>query len=207
MTVNRGGSLPKSRIYPDDLKEFPIKNISLAKQKPFIERVNSLIEYNWNLTDFSNLGDKIKFGYDDNEPVIEVKFLRVFNSLDIACWNFLNAEPQRFEVIGDRAQGINKIKLQNNLIFNGKEAFIQSDSLMVLEFLKNYLPQYEKRGLTWTNLLSEGKIPKTDTDIQRIFTEQENLKNEIQQKIENICQTYKKLDEMVIKLYENISNS
>ena len=78
---------------------------------------------------------------------------------------------------------------------------------MVLEFLKNYLPQYEKLGLTWTNLLSEGKIPKTDTDIQLIFTKQENLKSEIQQKIENIRQSYKELDEMVIKLYENTSNS
>jgi hypothetical protein len=113
----------------------------------------------------------------------------------------------RFEVIGDRAQRINKIKLQNNLIFNGKEEFIQSDSPIVLEFLKNYLPQYEKRGLTWTNLLTEGKIPKTDTDIQLIFTEQENLKNEIQQKIENIRQTYRELDKMVTKLYENTSNS
>jgi len=66
-----------------------------------------------------------------------------------------------------------------------------------------YLPQYEKRGLTWTNLLSDGKIPKTDADIQRIFTEQENLKSEIQQKIESIRQTYKELDKMVTKLYEN----
>lgn len=133
--------------------------------------------------------------------------MRIFEQINLPCWNFLNAEPQRFEVIGDRAQGINKIKLQNNLIFNGKEEFIQSDSLMVLEFLKNYLPQYEKRGLTWTNLLSEGKIPKTDADIQRIFTEQENLKNEIQHKIENIRQNYRELDEMVTKLYENKSNS
>ena len=207
MTVGNENKMPKSRIYPDDLKEFPIKNITPKKQQPFIECINALIQWNWELSDLNNSGHTIKFSVNDTEATIKIDFLQIFNQLNLSCWNFLNAEPQRFEVIGDRAQGINKIKLQNNLIFNGKEAFIQSDSLMVLEFLKNYLPQYEKRGLTWTNLLSEGKIPKTDTDIQRIFTEQENLKNEIQQKIENICQTYKKLDEMVIKLYENISNS
>jgi len=201
MTVNRGGSLPKSRIYPDDLKEFPIKNISLAKQKPFIERVNSLIEYNWNLTDFSNLGDKIKFGYDDNEPVIEVKFLRVFNSLDIACWNFLNAEPQRFEVIGDRDRPISKIKVKNDTILNGREELLRSDSSLVLSYLEHYLSQYEKRGLTWINLLTEGKIPKTDADIERIFAEQDRLAREIRQKIDDIRSMYQKLDEMVNRLY------
>lgn len=207
MTVGNENKMPKSRIYPDDLKEFPIKNITPKKQLPFIERVNALIQWNWELSDLNNSGHTIKFSVNDTEPTIKIDFLQMFNQLNLPCWNFLNAEPQRFEVIGDRAQGINRIKLQNNLIFNGKEEFIQSDSLMVLEFLKNYLPQYEKRGLTWTNLLSEGKIPKTDADIQRIFTEQENLKNEIQHKIESIRQTYKELDEMVTKLYENRSNS
>jgi hypothetical protein len=70
MTVNRGGSLPKSRIYPDDLKEFPIKNISLAKQKPFIERVNSLIEYNWELNQLNTLKHKIKFNYSETNSFI-----------------------------------------------------------------------------------------------------------------------------------------
>jgi hypothetical protein len=201
MTVSRSGSLPKSRIYPDDIKEFPIKNISLAEQQPFIERVNSLIEYNWNLTEFSTLGDKIKFDYDDNEPLVEVRFLRVFNSLNIACWNFLNAEPQRFEVIGDRDRPISKIKVKNDTILNGGDKLLRSDSPLVLDYLEQYLSQYEKRGLTWINLLTEGKIPKTDADIERIFAEQDRLALEIRQKIADIRCIYKELDEMVNRLY------
>jgi hypothetical protein len=197
----------RSDVMPDDLRKIPIKNISLKRQQPFIKRVDNLIAWNWEIYELVQSGHKIDFDYQNKEPKIEINFLRIFEQINPPCWDFLDAEPQRFEVIGDRAQGINKIKLQNNLIFNGKEEFIQSDSLMVLEFLKNYLPQYEKRGLTWTNLLSEGKIPKTDADIQRIFTEQENLKNDIQHKIDNIRQTYRELDEMVTKLYENTSNS
>jgi hypothetical protein len=201
MTVSRSGSLPKSRIYPDDIKEFPIKNISLAEQQPFIERVNSLIEYNWNLTEFSTLGDKIKFDYDDNEPLVQVRFLRVFNSLNIACWNFLNAEPQRFEVIGDRDRPISKIKVKNDTILNGGDKLLRSDSPLVLDYLEQYLSQYEKRGLTWINLLTEGKIPKTDADIERIFAEQDRLALEIRQKIADIRCIYKELDEMVNRLY------
>ena len=197
----------RNEVFSDDLRKIPIKIISLKRQQLFIKRVDNLITWNWEIYELVQSGHKIEFDYQQKEPKIEINFLRIFEQINPSCWDFLDAEPQRFEVIGDRAQGINKIKLQNNLIFNGKEEFIQSDSLMVLEFLKNYLLQYEKRGLTWTNLLSEGKIPKTDADIQRIFTEQENLKNEIQHKIENIRQTYRELDEMVTKLYENTSNS
>jgi len=201
MTVSRDGSLPKSRIYPDDIKEFPIKNISLAEQQPFIERVNSLIEYNWELTELSNLGDQIRFDYDGNELFVEVSFLRVFNLSDMACWNFLNAEPQRFEVTGDRNQPITKIKVKNDTILNGRDELLRSDSSLVLDFLQHYLSQYEKRGLTWTDLLAEGKIPKTDEDIRQIFAERDRLDIEIRQKIGDIRRTYKELDEMVNRLY------
>ncbi|MDJ0662686.1 MAG: N-6 DNA methylase [Crocosphaera sp.] len=49
MSVNSETQKAKSRIYPDDLKEFPIKNIALDDQKPFIERVDNLITWNWEL--------------------------------------------------------------------------------------------------------------------------------------------------------------
>ena len=201
MAVSKDGSLPKSRIYPDDLKEFPIKIISLAEQQPFIERVNCLIEYNWNLTAFSNLGDKIKFDYDAQDPVVQVEFLRVFDSLDLACWNFLNAEPQRFEVTGDRNQPIRKIKVRNDTLLNGRDELLRSDSPLVLDFLQQYLAQYEKQGLTWTDLLTEGKIPKIDEDLQRIFAEIDRLESDIRQQINHLRSLYKELDEMVNHLY------
>ena len=202
MSIAKDGGLPKSRIYPDDIKEFPIKIIDLEQQKPFIERVNYLIESNWELANLNNLGDTIKFSCNNSEAVVQVEFLRVFNSINLSCWNFLNAEPQRFEVIGDRNQPITKIKIKNDKLLNGRDRLLSSDSPMVLEFLQHYLPQYEKRGLTWSDLLTEGKIPKKDEDIQQVFEERDRLATEIRQKIENIRQTYKELDAMVAKLYE-----
>jgi len=201
MSVARDGSLPKSRIYPDDIKEFPIKIIDLECQQPFVERVNHLIEWNWELTELNYLGDVVKFKHDDGEPVIHVEFLRVFKALNLSCWSFLNAEPQRFEVIGDRQQPITKIKIKNNKLLNGRDELLHSDSALVLAFLQHYLLQYEKRGLTWTDLLEEGRIPKTDEDIQRIFAERDRLAAEIRQKIEAIRRVYKELDEMVNQLY------
>lgn len=201
MSVNKGNRQAKSRIYPDDLKEFPIKTISLEQQKPFIDRVNYLIESNWDLSEVSRLGDVIKFGYDDKEPTVKVDFLRVFNSLNIPCWNFLNAEPQRFEITGDRAQIITKIKVKNDKLFNGRNELLSSESPLVLKFLEHYLSQYEKRGLRWTDLLTEGKIPKTDEQIENIFTERDRIATEIRDKITEIRRTYQELDDLVNDLY------
>ncbi|MDB9303119.1 N-6 DNA methylase [Nodularia spumigena CS-591/12] len=203
MSVNSQTQIAKSRIYPDDLKEFPIKNLSLAKQKPFIERVNNLVAWNWDLYTLMQLGHRInKFDYSDDEPTIEVNVLVIFQNLDLPCWNFLNAEPQRFEVIGERDQPITRIKLKDDKILNGSKDLLTSDSQLVLKFLENYLKQYEKQGLTWTDLLSVGKIPKTDESINTIFEECTRLKTEIIQKISNIRKTYRELDEMVNKLYK-----
>ncbi|OBQ37963.1 MAG: hypothetical protein AN485_08530, partial [Anabaena sp. MDT14b] len=167
MSVNSETQIAKSRIYPDDLKEFPIKNISLEEQQPFIDYVNHLIESNWNLYTLTQLGHKIKFDYSDSDPTIEVNFRQVFENLNLPCWNFLNAEPHRFEIIGERNQTITKIKIKDDKLLNVRQELIFSESTIVLEFLKIYLQQYEKRGLTWTDLIQEGKIPKTDEYIQQ----------------------------------------
>jgi hypothetical protein len=201
MTVNSETQIAKSRIYPDDLKEFPIKNISLAAQQPFIDDVNNLITWNWQLYELTQLGHKIKFDYSDKEATIEVNFLQVFANLNLPCWNFLNAEPHRFEIIGSRDQPITKIKIKDDKIFNGRQELIFSESTIVLQFLQIYLQQYEKRGLTWTNLIQEGKIPKTDVDIHKIFAECTRLKTEICDTITNIRSIYKELDKMVNDLY------
>ena len=66
---------------------------------------------------------------------------------------------------------------------------------------KQYLPQFESRGRTWQSLLTDGKIPKTDADIQKVFGECDRMTAEIKQKIEDIRNTYQELDEMVNKLY------
>ena len=201
MTVNSETQIAKSRIYPDDLKEFPIKNISLAAQQPFINGVNNLITSNWQLYELTQLGHKIKFDYSDNKPIVEVNFLQVFENLNLPCWNFLNPEPHRFEIIGSRDQPITKIKIKDDKIFNGRQELIFSESTIVLQFLQIYLQQYEKRGLTWTNLIQEGKIPKTDVDIQKIFAECSRLKTEICDTITNIRSIYRELDKMVNDLY------
>jgi hypothetical protein len=203
MSVNSETQIAKSRIYPDDLKEFPIKNISLEEQQPFIDYVNHLIESNWNLYTLTQLGHKIKFDYSDSDPTIEVNFRQVFESLNLPCWNFLNAEPHRFEIIGKRNQTITKIKIKDDKLLNVRQELIFSESTMVLEFLKIYLQQYEKRGLTWTDLIQEGKIPKTDEYIQQIFDECTRLQTAITDTISDIRSTYKQLDEMVSQLYEH----
>ncbi|KZL50316.1 hypothetical protein A2T98_08080 [Nodularia spumigena CENA596] len=193
----------RSDVMPDDLRKIPIKNISLKKQQPFIERVNNLVAWNWDLYTLIQLGHKInKFDYSDNEPTIEVNVLVIFQNLNLPCWNFLNAEPQRFEVIGERDQPITRIKLKDDKILNGSKDLLTSDSQLVLKFLENYLKKYEKQGLTWTDLLSVGKIPKIDESINTIFEECTRLKTEIIQKISNIRKTYRELDEMVNKLYK-----
>ncbi|MBE9250362.1 hypothetical protein IQ226_14635 [Dolichospermum sp. LEGE 00240] len=203
MSVNSKTQIAKSRIYPDDLKEFPVKNISLEEQQPFIDYVNHLIESNLNLYTLTQLGHKIKFDYSDSDPTIEVNFRQVFESLNLPCWNFLNAEPHRFEIIGERNQSITKIKVKDDKLLNGRQECLSSESTMVLEFLKIYLQQYEKRGLTWTDLIQEGKIPKTDEYIQQIFDECTRLQTAITDTISDIRSTYKQLDEMVSQLYEH----
>lgn len=207
MTVNPETALAKSRIYPDDLKEFPIKSISLEEQQPFIDRVDRLIEWNWEISRMNQLEHKIKFDYQRTKPTIEISFLHTFNQLNPVCWSFLDAEPYRFEVIGDRTRPVTKIKRKEDTLWSGREALLHSDSPLVLEFLQNYLIQYEKRGLSWTDLLTEGKIPKTDAAIAEIFAERDRVATAIQQRIKNIQQTYQELDEMVIDLYQSISKS
>ncbi len=197
------GSGTREDIFSDDLRKVPIKELPLKNQQPYIEKVDYLIQRNQELYNYRFLGDTIKFDYSNAEPTIEVDFLRVFNLLNPSCWNFLNAEPQKFEIIGDRNQPITKIKVKNDKILNGRDELLCPDNPVVLEFLKHYLPQYEKRGLTWTNLLTEGKIPQKDEDIQRIFEAREQLAAEIRQKIEDIRLTYRELDEMVTNLYNS----
>ena len=202
------GKLPKSRIYPDDLKEFPIKNISLKKQQPFIEKVDLLITGNWEIYHWMQQGHKIKFNYHDDSCQIEINFLEVLGRINPPCWNFFNAVPQRFEVIGDRTLTLSKIKIKENKLLIGRnETLLQSDSPLVLRYLENYLPQFENRGLAWQNLLNLGQIPKTDSDIASLFAECDRLKQEIQQKIATLRQTYQALDEMVNRLYQNRSVS
>lgn len=196
------GKPAKSRIYPDDLKEFPIKNITLRRQQEFIDRVDNLIAWNWEIYNFRQLGHEINFKYDRSEPKIEVDFLKVLAQINPTSWNFFNAEPQRFEVIGDRDEQISKVKIKGDKLMIGRNSeLLQSDSPLVLEYLKRYLPQFENRGRTWQNLLTNGKVPKTDADIERIFAECDRLTTKIRQKIEDIRNTYEELDEMVNKLY------
>ncbi len=95
-------------IFSDDLRKIPIKELSLRKQQAFIERVDNLITWNWEIYNWRNLGYRIDFKYDRNEPKIEVDFLRLLAQINPSSWNFLNAEPQRFEVIGDRNEQITK---------------------------------------------------------------------------------------------------
>ncbi|MFM7384102.1 MAG: hypothetical protein ACKO1W_13785, partial [Microcystaceae cyanobacterium] len=202
------GKLAKSRIYPDDLKEFPIKNISLKKQQPFIEKVDLLIVENWEIYHWMQQGHKIKFNYHDDSCQIEINFLEVLGQINPPCWNFFNAAPQRFEVIGDRTLTLSKIKIKENKLLIGRnETLLQSDSPLVLRYLENYLSQFENRGLAWQNLLNLGQIPKTDSDIASLFAECDRLKQEIQQKIATLRQTYQELDEMVNRLYQNRSVS
>jgi type I restriction enzyme M protein len=192
----------RSDIMPDDLRKIPIKDISLRRQQAFIDRVDNLISWNWEIYNWRNLGYRIDFKYDRNDPKIEVDFLRVLAQINPSSWNFLNAEPQRFEVIGDRNEQITKVKIKDNKLIIGRTSeLLQSDSPLVLEYLKQYLPQFESRGQTWQSLLTDGKIPKTDADIARVFAECDRLTAEIRQKIENIRNTYEELDEMVNKLY------
>jgi hypothetical protein len=193
----------RSDIMPDDLRKIPIKNITLRKQQPFIERVDNLIAWNWEIYNWRNLGYRIDFKYDSNEPRININFLLVLAQINPVSWNFFNAEPQRFEVIGDRNEQISKVKIKDGKLIIGRNSeLLQSNSPLVLEYLRRYLPQFENRGWNWQRLLTEGKIPKTDADIERVFAECDRLTSEIRQKIENIRDTYQELDAMVNKLYE-----
>ncbi|MDS3861327.1 N-6 DNA methylase [Thermosynechococcaceae cyanobacterium BACA0444] len=193
----------RNDIFPEDLRKIPVKVLSIEDQQEYISRVDLLILWNQELQNLRRFGNIIKFSYLDDVPEIQISFLYSFHVANVSCWNFLNAEPQRFEVIGDRNQPITKVKVKNNTLLNGRYELLRSDSRLVLEFLQNYLPQYEKRGLTWTDLLTEGKIPKTDADIERIFTERDRLTAEVRQKIADIRRTYQELDAMVSRLYEN----
>lgn len=196
------GSGTRDDIFSDDLRKIPIKNITLRKQQPFIDRVDNLIAWNWEIYAWRNLGYKIDFKYNSNEPKIEVGFLQVLAQINPASWSFFNAEPQRFEVIGDRQELISKVKIKEDKLIIGRNSeLLQSSSPLVLEYLRRYLPQFENRGRTWQNLMPEGKIPKTDADIERVFEECDRLTAEIRQTIENIRHTYQELDQMVNQLY------
>lgn len=189
-------------IFSDDLRKIPIKDISLRRQQAFIKRVDNLIAWNWEIYDFRQLGCEINFKYDHCEPKIEVDFLRVLEKINPSTWSFLDAENRRFEVVGDRDEQISKVKIKGDKLMIGRNSeLLQSDSPLVLEYLKRYLPQFENRGRTWQNLLTNGKVPKTDADIERIFAECDRLTTKIRQKIEDIRNTYEELDEMVNKLY------
>jgi len=190
-------------IFSDDLRQIPVKNITLRRQQAFIERVDNLIAWNWEIYNWRNLGYKIDFKYDSNEPRINIDFLLVLAQINPASWNFFNAEPQRFEVIGDRNEQISKVKIKDGKLIIGRNSeLLQSNSPLVLEYLRRYLPQFDNRGWNWQRLLTEGKIPKTDADIERVFAECDRLTSEIRQKIEDIRDTYQELDAMVNKLYE-----
>jgi len=190
-------------IFSDDLRQIPVKNITLRRQQAFIERVDNLIAWNWEIYNWRNLGYKIDFKYDSNEPRINIDFLLVLAQINPASWNFFNAEPQRFEVIGDRNEQISKVKIKDGKLIIGRNSeLLQSNSPLVLEYLRRYLPQFDNRGWNWQRLLTEGKIPKTDADIERVFAECDRLTSEIRQKIENIRDTYQELNAMVNKLYE-----
>ena len=192
----------REETFSDDLRKIPIKNITLRKQQPFIDRVDSLIAWNWEIYEWRKLGYEIEFKYDDQEPRIRVDFLRVLEQINPSSWSFFNAEPQRVEVIGDRHELISKVKIRGDKLIIGRNSeLLQSSSPLVLEYLRRYLPQFENRGRTWQNLMSEGKIPKTDADIERVFGECDRLTAEIRQKITDIRNTYQELDQMVNKLY------
>jgi hypothetical protein len=205
MSVRGDGESAKSRIYPDDLKEFPIKDISLREQEPFIEKVDFLLAENWKIHDHTRQGHKIKFNYLEDDIAIEIDFPNLFDGLRLPCWNFLDAEPHRFEVIGDRSEAIGRIKQKNTSIYhrinNREKPLLRSDSEAVLNFLARYLPRYEKQGLTWSDLLERGRIPKKDEDIDRIFQERERLEQEIRDSIAALRQAYRELDTMVARLY------
>lgn len=93
------------------------------------------------------------------------------------------------------------IKIIENKLLIGRTELLQSNSPLVLKYLSCYLPQFESRGSTWQSLLSEGKIPRADSDIENLFAECDRQATEIQQKIDNICNTYQELNEMVNRLY------
>ena len=192
----------RSDIMPDDLRKIPIKDISLKRQQPFIDRVDNLIAWNWEIYEWRKLGYQIEFKYDDREPKINVDFLIILGQINPPSWSFLDTEPQRVEVIGDRNELISKVKIRGDKLIIGRNSeLLQTDHPLVLEYLQRYLPQFENRGRTWQNLLSEGKIPKTDADIERIFGECDRLTTEIRQKIVDIRHTYQELDQMVNQLY------
>jgi len=202
MTSASEGKQAKSRIYPDDLKEFPIKNLSLEAQQPIIVKVDYLIASNWELYQLSQQGHIIKFTYDKEAIEIRVNFSQILAEVNPPCWSFGNAEPQRFEVRGDRSQPLHSVKIKGNELFNGKEALIYSTSILVLEYLREYLAQFENKGLSYSQLLQLGKIPKTDLSIEEIFQQRERFKQNLEAKIKAIQQTYKDLNELVTKLYQ-----
>ncbi|WP_287131214.1 hypothetical protein [Candidatus Cyanaurora vandensis] len=68
----------------------------------------------------------------------------------------------------------------------------------------HYLPQF--KGQNWTDLLTIGKIPKTDSDITQIFAERDRLKTDIRTRIQEIRQIYQTLNQMVNDLY-NVSTA
>lgn len=202
MTTNTQSKQAKSRIYPDDLKEFPIKNILKEEQKPYITKVNKLIKLNWQIYDYNQQGHEIKFNYNlDDEPTINIDFLVIFNQLNFECWDFIDAEDQLFEIVGDRTLPITKIKVKYNHIINGRDQLIYTESELVLQFLSKYLPQFEKRGFNYINLLNIAKIPKTEDSLALLFQEYNQLETEIKSIIQSIRETYQELDQMVNKLY------
>jgi len=196
------GKPAKSRIYPDDLKEFPIKNISLKKQQPFIEYVDNLIAWNWEIHELVKTGHEIQFSHQNDNIKIEVDFFKVLELINPPSRNFGRAESISFEVIGDYDQLISKVRIDDNKLLLGRTELLKSDSPLVLEYLKYYLRKFEDCGFTWQSLLKEGKIPENDTDIERVFAERYRLTSEIREKIEIIRHTYQELDEMIKELYD-----
>ena len=170
-------------------------------QLTLINCVDILVEGNWEIYQYCQEGHQIKFDYAQKEPQIKIDFLRVFEQLNIPTWSFLNSEPQRVEVIGDRHQPITKVKVNGDQLYLGKMPLLRSDSPLVLEYLKSYLPQFEQQGSTWTDLLSSGKIPKEDAGIEAIFAECDRLRETINRKIETLRQTYQELNQKVNQLY------
>ncbi len=167
------------RFHPDDFRKLPIKVISLEEQQIFIEQTNKLLAWNWELYHLRQSGAVIKFDYDDKTPVVKVDFLQIFAKLRLPSWNFLNAENFHFEVIGNRNQPLSRLRIKDNVLFNGREALLRSDSLLVLDYLKYYLPQFIPQARTWTDLLTIGTIPKTEASIQQLFTTYAETKVEI----------------------------
>ncbi|WP_308256870.1 hypothetical protein, partial [Geminocystis sp. GBBB08] len=85
----------------------------------------------------------------------------------------------------------------------GKEQLIYTENNLILQFLRKYLPQFEKKGLTYLSILNVAKIPKTDDDLTQLFQEYDRLKREINYLIKNIRKIYLELDEMVKNLYHD----